>query len=207
MKQKGESTLLASVLLSSPGPLVLGIALFFGRSSTQIADFVSRTAELRAIVVSWIVFRLIHKDADPDPERKLTLENIANLCVGTAMCLSGAAMLLIAFLSLESEKGNVIPALIIAFLGVVTNSFFWLRYRRLDREQPNTILSVQSRLYLAKSIVDTCVVISLAFVAFAPASLLTGYVDLGGSVVVALYLIISGAGAIRERKKIEAKHT
>ena len=116
-------------------------------------------------------------------------------------------MLLIAFLSLESEKGNVIPALIIAFLGVVTNSFFWLRYRRLDREQPNTILSVQSRLYLAKSIVDTCVVISLAFVAFAPASLLTGYVDLGGSVVVALYLIISGAGAIRERKKIEAKHT
>ena len=35
-KNSGERTLLASVLLSSPGPLVLGVALFFGRSSTQL---------------------------------------------------------------------------------------------------------------------------------------------------------------------------
>lgn len=207
MKQKGERTLLASVLLSSPGPLVLGIALLFGRSSTQIADFVRRTAELGALIVSLIVFRIVHKDAEPDPERKIRLENLANLSVGTAMCLSGAAMLLIAFLSVEAEKGNVIPAMVIACLGVITNSFFWLRYRKLNREQPNAILSVQSNLYLAKSIVDSCVVLSLAFITLAPASSLTGYVDLGGSVVVAGYLIINGAGTIRERQKTEAEHT
>ena len=45
MKSKsGERTLLASVLMSSPGPIVVGTALFFGRSSTQFADFIRRTA-------------------------------------------------------------------------------------------------------------------------------------------------------------------
>jgi len=46
MKSKsGERTLLASVLMSSPDDSC-GTALFFGRSSTQFADFIRRTAEL-----------------------------------------------------------------------------------------------------------------------------------------------------------------
>lgn len=53
--QSGERTLLASVLLSSPGPIVVGAGLLIGRSSTQLADFIRRTAELAAIVVSWAV--------------------------------------------------------------------------------------------------------------------------------------------------------
>ena len=85
----GEKTLLASVLLSSPGPIVVGTGLFMGRSSTQLADFIRRTAELAAILVSWVVFRLIHKGVEPDAARKFRLERTANLCVGAAMCLSG----------------------------------------------------------------------------------------------------------------------
>ena len=41
-KKSGERTLLLSVLMSSPGPLVVGLGLLSGRSSTQIADFVRR---------------------------------------------------------------------------------------------------------------------------------------------------------------------
>ena len=63
-KASGERTLLASVLLSSPGPLVLGAALIYGRSSTQLADFVRRTVELAAIIVSWIVFRVLHRESE-----------------------------------------------------------------------------------------------------------------------------------------------
>lgn len=69
-QKSGERTLLASILLSSPGPLVLGTALFFGRSSTQIADFVRRTSELAAIFVSWIVFRRIRKEEEISFEHK-----------------------------------------------------------------------------------------------------------------------------------------
>src|SRR5690606_25188637 len=103
--QSGERTLLASVVLSSPGPLVVGIGLLLGRSSTQLADFLRRTAELVAIIVSWVIFRITNKDGEEDAIRKAKLERIANLCVGAAMCLSGAAMLLVAFLSDSGEKG------------------------------------------------------------------------------------------------------
>lgn len=199
-KNSGERTLRASVLLSSPGPLVLGVALFYGRSSTQLADFIRRTAELAAIIVSWIVFRILHRGGEPEPLETERLEGTANTCVGVAMLLSGLAMLFIALSGPNSDKGNVIPGLIIAFLGALVNSWFWLRYRKLHREKPNTILAVQSRLYGAKSVVDMCVVVALLFVVLAPQAPITAYVDLGGSIVVAIYLMRGGWITIRKKE-------
>ena len=193
----GEKTLLASVLLSSPGPIVVGAGLFLGRSSTQLADFIRRTAELAAILVSWVVFRLIHKGVEPDAARKFRLERTANLCVGAAMCLSGAAMALIALFSGAAEKGNVIPGLVIAVLGVTTNTWFWLRYRMLNREKPDAILAAQARLYRAKSLVDACVTAALAVVTIMPGTPAARIMDLGGSIIVAVYLIASGIISIR----------
>lgn len=203
MKSKsGERTLLASVLLSAPGPLVVGLGLALGRSSTQLADFIRRTAELTAIIVSWAIFCLTNKDAEQDAAKKARLERVAGLCVGAAMCVSGAAMLMLALFTESGEKGNVIPGLVIAVLGVTTNAWFWLRYRGLNRAQPNAILAVQSRLYRAKTLVDACVTAALATVAAAPASAAAYYMDLAGTAVVALYLIVSGMGTLHgERGK------
>lgn len=206
MKSKsGERTLLASVLLSSPGPLVLGLALLVGRSSTQLADFIRRTAELAAILVSWAVFRVLHRKGEPDAARKERLERIANLSVGAAMCLSGAAILFIAIFSSSAKKGNVIPGLVIAVLGVTTNTWFWFRYRRLNRETPDAILAVQSSLYRAKSLVDGCVTLVLTVVAFAPNAPVTRYVDLIGSIIVSAYLMMSGVATLRGRKDAAVK--
>lgn len=201
----GERTLLASVLMSSPGPIILGVALFYGRSSTQLADFIRRTVELIAIIVSWIVFRIIHKNGESDLMQRERLELRANLSVGLAMCLSGGAMLFIALLSTDTVKGNVIPGLVIAVLGVITNSWFWLRYRKLNRIKTDAILAVQSRLYRAKSLVDTCVTIALAFVAFAPRTKAASLVDLGGSIIVAAYLVMNGVITIRDSFKTKIK--
>lgn len=198
--KSGERTLLASVALSSPGPLVVGIALFFGRSSTQVADFIRRTSELVAIIVSWVVYRIIHKSSEPDEEYKAKLERNANLSVGLAMCLSGVALMFIAIFSSNEEKGNVIPGLVIAILGVIANFIFWLRYSKLNRENYDAILQVQSKLYLAKFIVDACVTITLLFIAIAPTAPVTPYVDLLGSIIVSIYLIINGIGTIKNAK-------
>ena len=195
-QEAGKRTLLASVLLSSPGPIVLGVALFFGRSSTQLADFVRRTAELGAIVVSWLVYRTLHKGGEPDFARKERLEQVARVCVGVAMCLSGVGMLFIAFLTDKAQQGNVIPGLVIAILGVITNSWFWLRYHKLNSAQANAVLAVQSKLYRAKSLVDACVVAALLVVAIAPSAPVTPLVDSGGSIVVSLYLIVNGIGTL-----------
>lgn len=201
MKNKaGERTLLTSVLLSSPGPIVIGIGLFVGRSSTQIADFIRRTSELAAIIVSWIVYRLLENDTEPDPVRREKLERTANSLVGVAMCLSGVAMLFVALFSSNTDKGNVIPGLIIALLGVIANTLLWLRYRKLNREGPNAILAVQSRLYRTKSLVDVCVTIALTIVAIAPASTAARIFDLVGSIIVALYLVMNGVYTLRDKK-------
>lgn len=195
-----ERTLLASVVLSSPGPIVVGIGLFLGKSSTQLADFIRRSAELIAIIVSWAVYRITHKGAEFDDNHRHQLERVANLFVGAAMCLSGIAMLLVALLYPAQEKGNVIPGLVIALLGVTTNTWFWIRYRMLNKANPNSILAVQSRLYSAKAVVDTCVATALLVVAVSPGSPAANFMDIAGSVAVALYLLINGAVTIFSKK-------
>ena len=57
-RKSGVKTLFLSIIMSSPGPLVVGLALIQCKSSTQIADFVRRTAEFLAIVISFFVFKL-----------------------------------------------------------------------------------------------------------------------------------------------------
>jgi len=200
-KKSGERTLLASVILSSPGPIVVGIGLFLGKSSTQLADFIRRTAELAAIIVSWAVYRVTYKNTEYDDNRRLYLERIANYCVGVAMCLSGIAMLLVTFLCPSKEKGNVLAGLIIAVLGVTTNSWFWIRYKSLNKANPNKILAVQSRLYRAKALVDACVTTALIVVSVCPDSPAAYFMDIAGSAAVAVYLLINGADTLFGRSK------
>lgn len=94
-------------------------------------------------------------------------------------------------------KGSVIPGLMIAILGVLTNSWFWFRYRRLDRKDPSAVLAVQIKLCRVKSLADVCVTAVLLSVALYPGSAAAYYMDTAGSLVVAAYLIISGVSILR----------
>lgn len=200
-KKSGTKTLLWSVIMSAPGPLIIGLGLFVGRSSTQIADFVRRSSELLAIIMAYVVYKITTKDGICDTVRKDKLERFSNLFVGAMMCLGGSLMLLLAFVSENEDKGNVIPGLAIALLGVIANTIFWRKYTKLNKQEPNAILAVQARLYRAKSLVDSCVTIALLSVVLFPTSTLSYYLDLIGSVIVALYLIWCGIQTIFERLK------
>ena len=200
-KKSGERTLLMSVLMSSPGPLVVGLGLLTGRSSTQIADFVRRSAELLAIIMSFVVYKLTVNDETGSQEKKQKMERASNIFVGAMMCLGGTFMVLLAFLSEGSDKGNVIPGLAIALMGVVANTAFWFKYTRLNAKEPNAILQVQSRLYRAKSLVDGCVTVALLSVLLSPESALAYWMGFGGSLIVALYLIYCGIRTIIEAQK------
>ena len=199
-KKSGKKTLLWSVIMSSPGPLVVGLGLAAGKSATQAADFVRRSAELLAIILSFAVYCLTTRDGLTDTARKAKMERQSNLFVGAMMCLGGSIMLVLAFFSENTEKGNVLPGLAIAVLGVIANTVFWRRYTKLNKKEPNAILAVQARLYRAKSLVDGCVSAALLSVALFPGSAFSRYFDLVGSAVVALYLIWCGIQTIRERK-------
>jgi divalent metal cation (Fe/Co/Zn/Cd) transporter len=189
-----EKTLLTALLLSAPGPLVTGMALLSSHSTTQLADFVRRGIELVAIFVSWWAFRRLHGDVPSGAAQQARLERVARLTTAGAMAGSGGALLVVTLSrwSAFEPGGSVIMGLTIAFLGLVTNGWFWRRYRALTREQYHSVIAGQAQLYRAKTAVDLCVVVALAAVAVAPDHPLTHYVDLLGSIGVAGYLLWSG---------------
>ena len=199
--KSGANTLLWSIIMSSPGPLVVGLGLLAGRSSTQIADFVRRSAELLAIVASFAVYTTVTKNGVCDEEKKKKLERRSNIFVGTMMCLAGVIMAILAFAINNEDKGNVIPGLAIAVLGVIANSIFWRKYTSLNKATPDAILAVQSRLYRAKTLVDASVTVALFSVLIAPQSTVCYYLDLVGSIIVAAYLTWCGVKTVYEEIK------
>ena len=197
-KKSGAKTLLMSVIMSSPGPLVVGLGLLSGRSSTQIADFVRRSAELLAIIMSFVIYKLTTKGNVCDENKKKKLEKGSNIFVGAMMCLGGALMVLLTLMSDNEDKGNVIPGLAIAVMGVIANSLFWRKYTLLNKTEPNAILMVQARLYRAKTLVDSCVTVALLSVLIAPETAVSYWLDFAGSLIVATYLVWCGVRTIYE---------
>jgi divalent metal cation (Fe/Co/Zn/Cd) transporter len=197
-----ERTLRAAVLLSMWAPLATGIAVALSQSTTQLADFVRRTVEFFALLLSWQVFRYLERRRRLDAGRKAALERLTAFSVSLALCCSGLIMFLLAYsrLSTFEPGGNVYPGLTIAGLGLLTNGWFWRRYAALLREQYSAIIAAQRRLYQAKSVVDLCVIVALAAVAVSPAHTLTRYLDLFGSMAVAGYLLWSGAVPLWQRE-------
>ena len=203
-KKSGYRTLLMSVLMSSYGPVILGLGLRIGHSSTQIADFTRRTAELLALIAAFAVYAVTNRRQDMAETQKRALERKGNLFTGIIMCISGLSMLLLSILSEDTDKGNVIPALVIAFLGVVANAIFWRRYTALYQRQGNAILGVQARLYGAKTAVDACVVTALATVLILPGTKASFLLDRIGSLLVALYMIRCGVKTIKEQRNLDS---
>ena len=202
--KNGRKTMLMSVIMSSPGPLVVGLGLIAGHSSTQIADFVRRSIELLAIILSFAVYCITTKDDGVDEVKKQKYERGTNGFVSLAMIISGIIMIALALTAQSEEKGNVIPGLAIALLGLIANSIFWVKYHKLGAETGNKILAVQSRLYRAKTFVDFSVVLALGVVLFSKNATVSYYFDLIGTLCVSLYLAFTGAKSlITEIKQIK----
>ncbi len=197
-KKSGFKTLLLSLILSSPGPLVLGIGLTIGQSSTQISDFTRRSAELLAIIASFVVYVITTLDNAKDDTWKRKIECKSNIFVGIIMCISGLSMIILTIISDNENKGNVAPAFVIALFGAITNTLFWRKYTKLHNSLGNSILGVQARLYGAKSIVDVSVTLTLLIVATMPDSKISYYFDIIGSIFVSLYMLRSGVLTIRQ---------
>lgn len=202
---KSEKTMLTSLILSGPGPIVTGIPAVLSLSATQIADFLRRTAELVAMFVSWWIYRKLNRSTEPDDIYRKRMERIANFTVAGAMICSGIAMFVVgvARLFVYKASGNVIMGLVIAILGALTNSWFWWRYSHITREHYDSVVAGQQKLYRAKACVDSCVVIALTSVAVAPNHILTRYIDALGCIVVAFYLLYNGLCMIRKDKAAE----
>lgn len=72
MKTAGAKTLRWSVFMSAPGPLVVGLGLLTSSSVTQMADFVRRSAELLAIIMSFVVYENVATMHDEQKNERLS---------------------------------------------------------------------------------------------------------------------------------------
>ena len=195
--------LLLSVIMSSPGPLVVGLSLLIGKSSTQIADFIRRTIELLSIILAFAVYCATTTDDVVDEIRKKKYEKGTNIFVSLAMIISGIVMTAVVLLSSGEEKTNVIPGLVIALSGVGANTWFWIKYTKLGRKTNNKILIVQSKLYRGKSLVDTSVSIALGAILISQNQALSYWFDLVGTICVSIYLVFMGVTALNGEFKKE----
>lgn len=200
--KRGSRTLLASILLSAPGPLVLGLGLLFGRSTTQIADFVRRTVELLATTISWLVYRST-ADLPNDDQKRVRLERQVDISVGVAMMISGVAMGFLTIIGLiyPSDKGNVLPALIIATLGVITNGILARNYTVANSKTPNDVLKAQRTMYRTKTIVDGFVCGALIAVMLS-SDTVTVIADFIGSLIVTIVLCVNGYNLLAKRRTL-----
>jgi len=203
-----ERTLLAALLLSAWAPFVTGWAVVLSQSTTQVADFVRRTAELAAIAVAWAVFRRLRR-RQPTHVTAARLERIAAWAVAAALGISGGVTLLLALRRVAdfAPGGDVRLGLLVAVLGLLTNGWFWRRYAAFARERPGRLIEGQRTLYRAKVAVDACVIAALASVALAPGGPATRWIDLAGSFAVALYLLWSAGRAASGRGPAAAAAT
>jgi divalent metal cation (Fe/Co/Zn/Cd) transporter len=195
---KRQKTLLVALLLSMWAPLATGIAVVLSASTTQLADFIRRSVELAALFTAWLVFRHISRK-EPGADEKARLEKITGLITAGALLCSGVVVLVVAVSRIDNFEpgGNVYPGMIIAALGLFTNSWFWRRYSRFNLERYSPIMDSQSALYRAKAFVDLCVLAALTSVAINPEHFTTRYIDLMGSGAVFIYLLWSGVSSGR----------
>jgi len=194
-----ERTSLVALLLSLWGPLATFIAVVLSQSTTQLADFVRRSVELVALATSWVVFRRLRRMPEMPPERVAQLERRATLAVATALTVSGAVMLLLVAWRWGTfvPGGDVRLGVTIAALGLAFNGAFWRRYAGLARERPGPLIDAQRRLYRAKVAVDAGVLAALSTLMLAPGTEAARWVDFGGSLLVALYLLLSAQRSAR----------
>ena len=192
MSKQGKKTMTLSLLIGIPGPIVTAIGMIIGKSTTQFADFIRRAIELLAIISSFIIYNKTTKDNHYNLEKKEKLEKVSNKVVAVTMIICGLIMLILGLITQSEEKGNVIPGLIISFLGFVTNVYFWVKYSIVHSETNNSILKVQSKLYRSKTFVDFSVFLTLFMLIVSKNSTLNLLFDLIGTILVSSYIIITG---------------
>ncbi|WP_343089486.1 hypothetical protein, partial [Methanocalculus natronophilus] len=131
-EKRRKKTLMLSIFFSSFGPIVTLIAFFMNTSTTQLADFFRRTAELFVLIVAYKVFVLSHLDTVSD-EKAESLEKMQKKLVGSVLYLSALTLFILLIYNIINPSipsGNVTLGLSIATLGILFNGTFWLRYMR-----------------------------------------------------------------------------
>ena len=91
----------------------------------------------------------------------------------------------------KSEKSTLLTSVLMSMFGPAVIAVGLLKGQ----------IAVQARLYRAKTLVDICVSTVLLTVMILPGSMISYYLDFGGTIIVSIYLAWTGIKTIIERLK------
>lgn len=208
MRTSRQKTLWFSIVLSAFGPGVLLVALWMNTSTTQLADFIRRTAELSVLILALWTYQKLAKAKDE--KKKQQYQRTIYVASGLILWLS--SLVLAFFLTLNLlrpvyPEGNVLLGLSVAGLGVIVNAVFALRYARFHRETPHAVMDSQKKLYQAKTMVDLNVMIALLTVLWTSNLMVRYWVDNAGTLLILVYLFYRGSDLLKQASKYHDKHT
>ena len=187
LNKKGRRNLIFAMLFCMPGPLWLIYSMLDGANSTQIADLIKRSCDFLTLALAWLVYELTLRNSITDAA-KLRLEKLIQYFTGGSMLLSGGIMLYVAIADFGGNKGDMIPSLVLSFIGAIINIKLYFDYRSMN----NSVLSIQAKLHRVKAFLDLGLVAVLLVWLLSPNDTVKQYSDVIGTACISIYLMCSG---------------
>ncbi len=193
-----ERTLLAGWLLALWSPVTYGWAAYVGQSTMMMADLLRRSTELAALVLAWAVYRWA-RTRNVDMAIYSRWETKANLLVASVMGLSVVVIGIQSYRRFldPGELGDLRWGILLGFLGVLVNGWFWRRHQAYAREAHSPLSESQYRLFRSKALLDAYVVLNLSTAVYVRQQSWGLYVDALGALVPAAVLAVSALQILR----------
>ena len=202
-EQKNQSTMKKAIIIGILSSTTTGISAIIGGSITQFVDFSRRFLEFFSTLVAFVIYKKLNKTSDILDDKKAAIQWRACLITSIVMISSGILLSFVSIMSFSSNKehGNLIPGYIVAILGVLINLYFCISYYRSLQKENDPIIRSQFQMFRAKTGVDFCVVFTLSCFIFAPKWKILPWIDLFGSLIVAVFLFIEGIRNYKQTKR------
>lgn len=174
------------------------ITAIIGRSTTQIVDFIRRLMETLSTLISLLLFKHNLKEKS---EIKISENNKSvNTIINVTLVISGALMVFIGIVKYQLGIGhkNVVPGFFVSLIGVILNFYFVMKYKKSLKERFEPIISSQYKLYATKTVVDSCVMLTMAVMIVFPTWGYLNLLDAISSILVAIILVSQGVKNLKK---------
>ena len=182
-------------IVTSGAQLPVGIvAAVLGGSIALVADLLRASAELLAMVLSWLALRAVRRAPRDVFNYGLDkLESAASVVVGGALLVSFVVVLVgaIARLVAPTPIGNASLGLVAAVVGTAGSVWLWRRNYVIARRAASPVMEAHWRLYRSKTVTNGTVAVSVGIALAFKDHAWAAYADPLGSLVIAGYLLYS----------------
>lgn len=191
---KRERVLFWTVVVTFLSLLPSAYGAYISNSTALLADLLRSTGEFFAILLSWcVIVQVARNDAATYNYGLGKLEQLASLVVATALFASFTVVFGTGISRLLNPEPLENPyfGLLFAALGTLGNGFVWMKDYQLHQKSPSPVIEAQWKLFRAKTVATSIVVITLGMSVLSTHSAFSIYLDPIGSLVLALFLLHS----------------